>query len=39
MLAALHEASGGDTLRVNRDLIAANAGLAGEIAVAYAALR
>lgn len=39
VLATLHEASGGDTLRVNRDLIAANAGLAGEIAVAYAALR
>jgi pseudouridine-5'-phosphate glycosidase len=38
VLAALHEASGGDTLRVNRDLIAANAALAGDVAVAYRAL-
>ncbi len=38
LLAALHEASGGDTLRVNRDLIAANAALAGDVAVAYRAL-
>lgn len=38
VLAALHERSGGDTLRVNRDLIVANAGLAGEIAVAYGKL-
>lgn len=38
VLAALHEASGGETLRVNRDLIAGNAALAGEIAVAYRAL-
>jgi pseudouridine-5'-phosphate glycosidase len=37
VLAALHERSGGETRRVNRDLIVANAGLAGEIAVAYAA--
>jgi pseudouridine-5'-phosphate glycosidase len=38
VLAALHERSGGETRRVNRDLIVANAGLAGEIAVAWAAL-
>jgi pseudouridine-5'-phosphate glycosidase len=38
VLAALHDRSGGETLRVNRDLIVANAGLAGEIAVACAAL-
>ena len=38
VLAALHERSGGETRRVNRDLIVANAGLAGEIAVAHAAL-
>jgi pseudouridine-5'-phosphate glycosidase len=38
VLSALHERSGGETRRVNRDLIVANAGLAGEIAVAYAAL-
>jgi pseudouridylate synthase len=38
VLAALHERSGGETLRVNRDLIVANAGLAAEIAVAYADL-
>lgn len=37
VLAALHERSGGETRRVNRDLIVANAGLAGEIAVAFAA--
>lgn len=37
VLAYLHERSGGETMRVNRDLIAANAALAGEIAVAYAA--
>lgn len=36
VLAALHERSGGETRRVNRDLIVANAGLAGEIAVAFA---
>jgi pseudouridine-5'-phosphate glycosidase len=35
VLAALHERSGGETRRVNRDLIVANAALAGEIAVAY----
>lgn len=39
VLAYLHEHSGGETRRVNRDLIVANAGLAGEIAAAYAALR
>ncbi|RDI73936.1 putative enzyme involved in pigment biosynthesis [Gaiella occulta] len=38
VLAYLHEHSAGETRRVNRDLIVANAGLAGEIAVAYAAL-
>ena len=38
VLATLHERSGGETRRVNRDLIVANAGLAAEIAVAYAAL-
>ena len=38
VLAALHERSGGDTLRVNRDLIVANAGLAAEIAVAHGRL-
>ena len=38
VLAFLHERSGGETLRVNRDLIVDNAGLAGEIAVAFAAL-
>jgi pseudouridine-5'-phosphate glycosidase len=34
VLARLHEASGGRTLAVNRELIAANAGLAAEVAVA-----
>jgi pseudouridylate synthase len=38
VLAALHERSGGETLRVNRDLIVANAGLAAEIAVAHGRL-
>ena len=38
VLSYLHEHSGGETLRVNRDLIAANAGLAGEVATAYSAL-
>jgi pseudouridine-5'-phosphate glycosidase len=38
VLAFLHERSGGRTREVNRDLIVANAGLAGEIAVAYAKL-
>jgi pseudouridine-5'-phosphate glycosidase len=33
----LHERSGGRTLSVNRDLIADNAGLAGEVAAAHAA--
>ena len=37
VLAYLHERSDGGTLRVNRDLIAANAGLAAEVAVAHAA--
>ena len=38
VLAALHERTGGETLRVNRDLIVANARLAADVAVAYAAL-
>ena len=38
VLAYLHEHSGGETRRVNRDLIVANASLAGEIAAAHAAL-
>jgi pseudouridine-5'-phosphate glycosidase len=37
VLAALHERSGGRTREVNRKLIAANARLAAEVAVAYAA--
>jgi pseudouridylate synthase len=37
VLAFLHERSGGRTLEVNRELIAANAGLAAGIAVAHAA--
>jgi pseudouridylate synthase len=36
VLSFLHERSGGRTLRANRDLVAANAGLAAEIAVAAA---
>jgi pseudouridylate synthase len=38
VLAYLHEHSGGETRRVNRDLIVDNAGLAGAIATAYAVL-
>ncbi len=38
VLSYLHEHSGGVTLRVNRDLIADNAGLAGEVASAYSSL-
>ena len=38
VLAYLHEHSNGETRRVNRDLIVENAGLAGAIATAYAAL-
>lgn len=38
VLAFLHERSGGRTREVNRKLIAANARLAGEVAVAYSAL-
>jgi pseudouridine-5'-phosphate glycosidase len=34
LLARLHEASGGRTIEANKALVAANAGLAGEIAVA-----
>ncbi len=37
VLARLHERSEGRTLAVNRELIAANAGLAAEVAVAHAA--
>jgi pseudouridylate synthase len=36
VLAFLHERSGGETLRVNRELLLANAQLAAEVAVAYA---
>jgi pseudouridine-5'-phosphate glycosidase len=36
VLAFLHERSRGETLRVNRELVLANAGLAAEVAVAYA---
>lgn len=36
LLAHLHEASGGDTIRANKELVAANAELAAEIAVAAA---
>ena len=38
VLSYLHRESGGRTLVANRELIAANAALAGEVAVAYAAL-
>jgi pseudouridine-5'-phosphate glycosidase len=38
VLAHLHAASGGRTLRANRELVAGNAALAGEVAVALAAL-
>jgi len=38
VLAYLHEHSHGETMRANRDLIAANAGLAGQVATAYSAL-
>lgn len=38
VLAALHDRSDGETRRINRDLIVANAGLAAGIAVAHAAL-
>ena len=36
VLAYLHDQSGGETLRVNRELVLANATLAAEVAVAYA---
>jgi pseudouridine-5'-phosphate glycosidase len=36
VLSFLHERSGGRTLRANRELVAANAGLAAEVAVAAA---
>jgi pseudouridine-5'-phosphate glycosidase len=38
VLAFLHERSGGRTLEVNRALIVDNGRLAGELAVAFAAL-
>ena len=38
VLSYLHRESGGRTLAANRELIAANTALAGEVAVAYAAL-
>jgi pseudouridylate synthase len=38
VLGTLHERSGGETRRVNRDLIVANAGLAGKVASAFALL-
>ena len=38
VLASLHRESGGRTLAANRDLIADNAALAAEVAVAYASL-
>jgi pseudouridine-5'-phosphate glycosidase len=38
VLSYLHEASGGETAKLNRELIAANARLAGEVAAAYSAL-
>lgn len=38
VLSYLHEHSGGETMRVNRELIAANASLAGEVATAYSLL-
>jgi pseudouridylate synthase len=38
VLARLHELSGGRTLEANRKLVADNAGLAGEVAVAYAGI-
>ena len=38
VLAAFHERSGGETRRVNRDLIVENAGLAGAVAAAFAGL-
>ena len=37
VLGRLHERSGGRTLHVNRELVLANARLAAEVAVAYAA--
>jgi pseudouridylate synthase len=39
VLSYLHEASEGRTLTANRELVAGNASLAAEVAVAYAALR
>ncbi|HEY2936723.1 MAG TPA: pseudouridine-5'-phosphate glycosidase [Gaiellaceae bacterium] len=38
VLSYLHEHSGGRTAAANKELVAANAGLAGEVAVAFAAL-
>jgi pseudouridine-5'-phosphate glycosidase len=39
VLSFLHRESGGRTERVNRELVAANAALAGEVAVAWAGVR
>ena len=39
MLSLVHELSGGRSVEVNRQLIADNAALAAEIAVAYSRLR
>jgi pseudouridine-5'-phosphate glycosidase len=39
VLGRLHERSGGATMAVNKQLVADNAALAAEVAVAYAALR
>ena len=38
VLSYLHEASGGRTVSINKELVAANAALAAEVAVAYSAL-
>jgi pseudouridine-5'-phosphate glycosidase len=38
VLSLLHERSGGETLRVNKEFVAANAGLAAEVAGAYSRL-
>ncbi len=39
LLELLHQRSGGETLRANVELVIANAGLAGEVAVALAGMR
>jgi pseudouridine-5'-phosphate glycosidase len=38
VLAYIHEASGGETRRVNKQMVVENAGLAAEVAVAYSKL-